>query len=313
LISKKVGDTDYRLSVIPLGGYVKLFGENPNDEVPPELEPYSFLHHSLWHRFLIVMAGPGFNLLFSILILFLIFSLSGIPYLTTEIGGTKPDSPAAAAGLQKGDRILTVNGQPVDRWEKLAALIRDNGERPLAMSLQRNGQELQVVITPKKMESTNIFGEKVSAVLIGVSAGDQMAVDEVDPITALSEGTAYTFRIAILTVQSLYKLVVRDIPINTLGGPIMIAQVAGKQAEQGVNYLIHFMAVLSVNLALLNLLPIPILDGGHIFFLLWEALRGKPVAVKHRELAQAMGMMFILALMVLVFYYDLLRLFTPQP
>ncbi len=313
LISKKIGDTDYRLSVIPLGGYVKLLGENPNDEVPPELEPYSFHHHPLWHRALIVMAGPGFNLLFTILVFFLVFSFSGIPYLTTEIGGVKADSPAQQAGLQKGDKILAINGAPVYRWDELASRIRAGGEQPLTLLLKRGDREWPVELIPKRMEATNIFGEKVSAVLIGVSAGDAMEVDRVNPFQALGEGVSYTFRIAGLTLQSIYKLLTRDIPINTLGGPILIAQVAGKQAEQGVSYLLHFMAILSVNLALLNLLPVPILDGGHLFFILWEVVRGKPVAVQHREMAQALGMMLILALMLLVFYQDLMRVFTPQP
>ncbi len=314
LISKKVGETDYRLSVIPLGGYVKLLGENPKDEVPPELQPYSFHHHPLWQRGLIVLAGPGFNMLFAMLALFLIFNLSGIPYLTTEIGGVKPDSPAAEAGLRQGDRIISIDGQPVQRWEELAAGIRARGEQTLVLVVKRGAEEFQVELVPRRMEATNIFGEKVFAYLIGVSAGEHMAVDKVAPAQALTQGAAYTIRIAGLTIQSIYKLLVRDIPINTLGGPILIAQVAGKQAEQGVSYLVHFMAMLSVNLALLNLLPIPILDGGHLVFILWEAVRGKPVALQHREMAQALGMMLLLALMVLVFYHDLLRVFTPyQP
>jgi len=312
LVSKKVGDTDYRLSVIPLGGYVKLLGENPTEAVPLELQPYSFHHHPLWHRTLIVLAGPGFNLLFAILALFLIFSFSGIPYLTTEIGGVKPDSPAAEAGLRPGDRIITLDGQAVQRWEDLAARIRAKGERPLIIGVKRGEEEFQVEIAPRRMEATNIFGEKVSTFLIGVSASEKMAVEEVSLEEALIQGGAYTFRIVGLTLQSIYKLLTRDIPINTLGGPILIAQVAGQQAAQGVTNLVHFMAMLSVNLALLNLLPIPILDGGHLVFILWEALRGKPVAVKHREMAQALGMMLILALMLLVFYHDLLRVFTPD-
>ena len=313
LLHKKIGDTDYRLSVIPLGGYVKLLGENPHDEVPPELEPYSFLHHPLWHRALIVMAGPAFNLLFAVLALFFIFSLTGIPYLTTEIGSVKADSPAAVAGLQKGDRVLAVDGQAVDRWDELSAQIRQGGERPLTLSLKRGEQDLKVQVVPKRMEATNIFGEKVSAILIGVSSAEHLAIEPVGPFRALREGAAYTYRLIGLTAQSIYKLATREIPVSTLGGPILIAQVAGKQAEQGVSYLVHFMAVLSVNLFLLNLLPIPILDGGHMVFILWEAVRGKPVAIKHREMAQALGMMLILALMLLVFYQDLMRLFSHQP
>lgn len=312
LVSKKIGETEYRLSVVPLGGYVKLFGENPEEEVPPGLEHRSFTHHPLWHRALIVLAGPGFNLLFCILALFLLFSVSGIPYVTTLVGEVKPDSPAALAGLQPGDRILNVDGTKVERWDELSTLIRQHGERPLTLTVKRGDEVAERQLTPKRMQATNIFGQQVSAVLIGIGSANDLVSEEVGVVTALGEGVSYTYRVVVLTVVSIYKLVIREIPVNTLGGPILIAQVAGQQAEMGVSYLLHFMAILSVNLALLNLLPIPILDGGYMVFILWEAIRGKPLAVKHREVAQAMGLMLILALMVLVFYQDVMRLLAPS-
>lgn len=312
LISKKIGETDYRLSVIPLGGYVKLLGENPKDEVPPELEPYSFMHHPLWHRFLIVLAGPAFNMFFAALAFFLIFSITGLPYLSTEVGGVKEGSPAALAGLKKGDLILEVGGARVERWEELSQKIREAGERPLAIKYRRDGQVFQVEVVPQRMETSDIFGSKVFAPLIGVMAPERVALEPVGPIRAFTEGATATYRLSVLTLQSLYKLLAREISLKNLGGPILIAQVAGKQAEMGVANLVHFMAVLSVNLAILNLLPVPILDGGHLFFFLIEAIRGRPVEVKHREMAQAVGLMLLLALMLLVFYQDLLRLFSPH-
>ncbi|MFA5110237.1 MAG: RIP metalloprotease RseP [Desulfobaccales bacterium] len=312
LLHKKVGDTDYRLSVVPLGGYVKLFGENPNDEVPPELEPVSFSHHSLWHRFVIVMAGPAFNLIFAALALFLVFTFSGIPYLTTEIGGVKEGSPAAHAGLEKGDKILSVAGQKVSRWEDLSRIIRQVGEQPLTLSVQRGDRVLEIRLTPERMETIDIFGSKVSAVIIGITSGEQPAIEQVGPVQALGAGMVYTGRLTWLTIESLYKLVTREVPLKNMGGPILIAQVAGKQAEMGAAALLQFMAALSVNLFLLNLLPIPILDGGHLFFFTLEAIRGKPIPVQHREMAQGLGLMLILALMILVFYQDILRLMTTQ-
>jgi regulator of sigma E protease len=312
LLHKKIGDTDYRLSVVPLGGYVKLFGENPKDEVPPELEPVSFSHHPLWHRFLIVLAGPAFNLLFAALALTLVFTFSGIPYLTTEIGGVKDASPAAQAGLQRGDQVLSVGGQAVNRWEYLSAKIRQNGEKPLNLSVRRGDRDFQVNVTPQRMETSDIFGGKVSAVIIGISPGDTPAVEHVGPIQALTFGVAYTGRLTWLTVESLYKLVAREVPLKSLGGPILIAQMAGKQAEMGLSYLVQFMAALSINLFLINLLPIPVLDGGHLFFFSLEAIRGKPLALQHREMAQGFGLMLILALMILVFYQDILRLVQVQ-
>jgi regulator of sigma E protease len=312
LLHKQIGETDYRLSVIPLGGYVKLFGENPKDEVPPELEPVSFSHHPLWHRFLIVMAGPSFNLIFAALALFLVFAFSGVPYLTTEIGGVKEGSPAAQAGLQKGDQILSVEGQSVQRWEDLSAKIRQSGEHPVTLSVRRGNRDFQATMTPQRMEATDIFGGKVAAVIIGITSGGQPAVEQVGPVRALTLGVLYTGRITWLTVESLYKLVAREVPLKSLGGPILIAQVAGQQAEMGVSYLVQFMAALSINLFLLNLLPIPVLDGGHLFFFAMEAIRGKPLPLPHREMAQGLGLMLLLALMILVFYQDILRLMHPQ-
>jgi regulator of sigma E protease len=312
LLHKQIGDTDYRLSVIPLGGYVKLFGENPKDEVPPELEPVSFSHHPLRHRFMIVMAGPVCNLIFAVLALFLVFAISGIPYLTTQIGGVKEDSPAARAGLTKDDRIMAVAGQAVNRWEELSQRIRAIGEQPLTLSVKRGDRVFEVRVTPQRMETTDIFGSKVSAVIIGITSGDQLAVEHVSPWQALGQGVVYTGRLTWLTVESLYKLVAREVPLKSIGGPILIAQVAGRQAEMGWTYLMQFMAALSVNLFLLNLLPIPILDGGHLFFFTLEAIRGKPLEIKHREMAQGLGLMLILALMILVFYQDILRLVHRQ-
>ncbi len=313
LLHKQIGETDYRLSVIPLGGYVKMLGENPNDEVPPELEHRSFQHHSLWHRFLIVLAGPAFNFFFAIIALFLVFTLAGIPYATTEIGEVTADAPAARAGLQKGDIILAVDGQKVKRWEELSRKIKNAGERPLTLEVKRGEKVWHLTVTPQRQEISDELGSKISAVIIGIRASTSFGVDRVGPLAALKEGTTYSLGIAWVTLESIYKLLAREVPLKTLAGPIFIAKIAGQQAEAGVTYLIHFMAVLSVNLAMLNLLPIPILDGGHLFFITWEAILGKPVPIKQREMAQALGLMLILGLMALVLYQDILRLFAPNP
>ncbi len=312
LISKQVGETDYRLSVVPLGGYVKLLGENPNDEVPPELMHRSFLHRPLWQRAAVVLAGPAFNFIFAFLALFAVFATTGLPYVPTDVGRIIQDSPAERAGLKSGDLIVAVDGTPVQRWEELSSQIRQHGGQTLDLAVQRDGRELDIKVTPERRESENLFGQKIMAYQIGVASSERLVSEHVGPVQALGEGMSYSLRIAALTLQSIYKLITREISVDTLGGPIMIAQVAGKQAEMGLSYLINFMAVLSVNLTLLNLLPIPVLDGGHLLFLFLEAVRGKPLAVKHREMAQAVGMMLILTLMVFVFYHDIMRLFATR-
>ena len=312
LISKQVGETDYRISVVPLGGYVKLLGENPNDEVPPELMHRSFLHRPLWQRAAVVLAGPAFNFIFAFLALFAVFATTGLPYVPTDVGRIIQDSPAERAGLKTGDLIVAVDGTPVKRWEELSSQIRQHGGQTLDLAVKRDGRELDIKVTPERRESENLFGQKIMAYQIGVASSERLVSEHVGPVQALGEGMSYSLRIAALTLQSIYKLITREISVDTLGGPIMIAQVAGKQAEMGLSYLINFMAVLSVNLTLLNLLPIPVLDGGHLLFLFLEAVRGKPLAVKHREMAQAVGMMLILTLMVFVFYHDIMRLFATR-
>jgi regulator of sigma E protease len=312
LLHKQVGETDYRISIIPLGGYVKLMGENPSEEIPPELESKSFSHRPLAQRSAIVAAGPLFNMLFAIIALSLVFTFAGIPYFNTEIGGVQPQSPAEEAGLQKGDLILSINDQPVQRWEELSKIIRTSGDKSLVIKFRRGTQAMQVNLKPRASETSNIFGEKVSAMLIGVSAPEKYEIEKIDPISAWGHGITYSYRILEVTVLSFAKLITQKVPLNTLGGPIMIAQVAGKQAEQGVSHLVHFMAVLSINLALLNILPIPMLDGGHLFFFILEAVRGKPIPIKHREIAQAIGLTLILTLMFFVFYQDILRLMGSQ-
>ena len=182
----------------------------------------------------------------------------------------------------------------------------------MTLSVRRGDRDFQVQVTPQRMETPDIFGAKVSAVIIGISSGDTPAVEHVGPIQALTLGVVYTGRLTWLTVESLYKLVAREVPLKSIGGPILIAQMAGKQAEMGVSYLVQFMAALSINLFLINLLPIPILDGGHLFFFTLEAILGKPLPLQHREMAQGFGLMLILALMILVFYQDILRLVQVQ-
>jgi len=311
LLHKRIGDTDYRLSVAPLGGYVKMLGENPGEQVPPELQPYSFMHHPLWHRILIVLAGPAFNLIFAFLVFFLVFAFSGIPYLTTVITEVEKTSPAAAAGLQPGDQVLELAGQPVERWEDLPPIIRKTGEHPLEVTLKRGQKIIKLNVTPRSQEIPDIFGGKSTAVIIGILNKQNLAVDKVGPGQAFLQGGAATWGVAYLTTLSLYKLVAGEAPLKGLGGPILIAQVAGQQAKVGAAALFQFMATLSVNLFLLNLLPIPILDGGHLFFCVLEAVRRKPVQIEHREIAQGVGLMLILALMILVFYQDILRLVNP--
>ncbi|GBD25001.1 Metalloprotease MmpA [bacterium HR30] len=308
LIGKKIGPTEYAISAIPLGGFVKMVGEDPDEEVVQADRSIAFQTQPLWKRFLIVFAGPFANLLFAFVAFSLVFSLYGarVPSDAPKVGNVVPDMPAAAAGVQPGDLVKAVDGKPVSTWEELSRTIRQSGPKPLTLQVERNGEQLELTVTPKEKEEKNLFGEVTGkAYLIGIERGlDKI---EVGPLGAIGMGAQQTVWWVVTIFTSLAKMIQGKIPASEIGGPILIAQAAGEQARLGLEYLLHFMAVISVNLGVLNLLPVPILDGGHLLFFLIEAIRRRPLDTRYREIAQQVGLILLLALMVFAFYNDIAR------
>lgn len=302
------GGTDYCLSLIPLGGYVKLLGENPNEPLSPKDIPYSFSHRPLKDRVLIVLAGPVANFVLAWILFSFVFLFQGRPYMLPAIGNIMPDSPAAEAGLKPGDLVLEIDGHPVKSWDEMAELIRQSEGKPLKLLVKRKDKTLELTVTPKLKEVTNIFGEKIKVPLIGITAAGDTAVEKLNPLMAVVEALVRVVVLIKLTLLAFVKLIERVLPLSTLGGPIFIAQLASKQAQQGIWPLAFFTGVLSVNLGVLNLLPIPVLDGGHLFFYAIEAIRGKPLSMRQREVAQQIGLALLITLMLVVFYNDILRL-----
>lgn len=310
LFGVKRGETEYLVSAIPLGGYVKLVGESDGDEVPEDQRGRSFSHKPVAVKMAVVAAGPLGNLLFAVLVFWIVF-LGGVPTLTPKIGNVLPDSPAARAGLKAGDVVLRIGGDAITTWEELAARIRQEGAaRELSMTVRRDGKEFTVTVTAEIREGKSIFGEKVMEPRIGIVAGQDIVRRKLGPVSALMRAGKETGKLVELTVMTVVKLVTRVLPSDTLGGPILIAQLAGDQARQGISPFAYFLGLLSVNLGILNLLPIPILDGGHILFFSIEALRRKPLSPQARALAQQVGLAIILMLTALVFYNDIARLVT---
>ena len=308
LIGKKVGETEYLISMIPLGGYVKLLGESHDEELSAEDEKRSFLKQPVSKRIAIVAAGPIFNFLLAILI-FTIVYMTGMPALTTYIGGVQEGSPAFEAGIKEGDVIVAINGQEISRWEKLAEDISKSGGNEIHISLKRNEQLLEVSLKPRLLKTQNIFGEEIASYKMGVSPSSQYAVTErMNPFMAFWTGIKQTWFISKLTVLSVVKIFEGVISPKTLGGPILIAQIAGTQAREGIVPFVFFMALLSINLAILNLFPIPILDGGHLLFFFIEIITGKEINIKWRETAQQIGFVILVILMVFVFIMDIERL-----
>ena len=304
---KKKGETEYALSAFPLGGYVKMVGEDPEEEVKAVDLERSFAHKSLLKRTAIVAAGPGFNLLLAVFLLMVVFLFYGVPVLSNLVGAVEPESPAAQAGIQKGDRIVAVDGQAVTAWDDLSSAIKQSGGQPLALRVQRGGQELAMTVQPKKREVKNIFGELKEDWMIGI--GSQVSIEKGDPGLAVSRAFVQTYEYSKLTLIGLYKMITREVSPRNLGGPILIAQLAGQQAQEGIGSFLAFLAVLSINLGILNLLPVPVLDGGHLFFFAVEAIIGRPVSLKYREKAQQIGIFLLLLLMIFAFANDIFRLF----
>jgi regulator of sigma E protease len=336
LIGKKIGETEYLLSAFPLGGYVKMFGEGgfieggeqdprPEDESAPTdatAEPVlreltddekarSFAHKPVLARIAIVMAGPVFNLLFAWLI-FIVLCMMGVPTVTTKIGEALKYKPAARAGMQKGDVITGINNKPINHWDQIAEGVAASKGQPLTLSVKRDSQDISFTITPEPRISKNLFGEKISGYAIGVASAGEVVTEYFNPIQAVIKGTGQTWKVIDLTFMSLVKMVQRVVPMDSVGGPIMIAKMAGEQASAGIAPFLAFMALLSVNLGVLNLLPVPVLDGGHLLFYFMEFIFRRPVPQKFREYAQQIGMVLLLGLMALAFYNDIIRYFVTR-
>ena len=302
------GETEYLISAIPLGGYVKLVGENNAEEIPPEQKEKAFYRKPVWVKMAVVAAGPIGNLLFAFIVFWGIF-MGGVPALTPKIGDVMPDTPAARAGLQAGDTVVRIGERNVTTWDELAAGIRESGAgKELPLIVRRGEEEIRVTVTPEIREGRTIFGEKVDGPKIGVVASKEIIQRKVNPVAAIGHAAQETWRVIHLTVLTVVKLLMRVLPSDMLGGPILIAQMAGDQARAGISPFLYFLGLLSVNLGILNLLPIPILDGGHLVFFLIEALRRKPLSPQSRMVAQQVGLALILMLTALVFYNDIARL-----
>ena len=308
LIGKKVGETEYMISLVPLGGYVKLLGESDTDDVSPVDERRSFVKQHVLKKIAIVIAGPLFNFLFAVLAFSVIYMV-GVPSLTTEIGSIQAGSPAEAAGIRPGDTVVAIDGRAVVRWGELAETVAASKGRELVVRIQRDGALQDLRVKPEMTRGKSIFGEDMDTWRIGVGASKNTFVDRQNPFRALWSGIEQTWNITELTVISIVKMVQGIVSPDSLGGPIAIAQMAGAHVKKGIMNFVFFMALLSINLAVLNLFPIPVLDGGHLLFFLIELVTGKEVNIRWRERAQQVGFFILVMLMIFVFYNDIMRIF----
>jgi len=299
VIGKKIGETEYLLSAIPLGGYVKMLGEEPDDQLDESERKRSYKNQPIFKRASIVFAGPCFNFLTAVVIFFFVF-LIGIPVLMPIIGEVLDNSPASKAMIQKGDRIIEINGKPVEKWTDMTEVIHGSANKPISLKIQRDSTFTIISITPESKKTKDIFGEEKEIGLIGVKPSGEIFTVSEDVFTSAKNAILRTLEITSLTVIGIIKLIQRIIPADTIGGPIMIFSLAERQAEAGA-------------LSFFNLLPIPVLDGGHLLFMAIEAVRGKPLSDKTILIAHKIGWVFLLSLMAFAIYNDIFRLISGTP
>jgi regulator of sigma E protease len=298
------------ISPIPLGGYVKLLGENKEEEIEDSLKKFSFQNKSAFQKILIVAGGPLFNFIFAALVFGILF-IKGVPILQPYVGEVQKNFPAQKAGIKKGDKILSINGIEINSWDKLSKIVMSSKGNILNITVLRQKKVLQFKLKPKTKKIKNIFGEEKERYFIGIIADtNKFVIKHYNPIEAIIKGFSETYKWIKLTILSIVKIFERVIPLKTLGGPILIGKIAGEQAKEGIGNFLFFLAVISVNLGVLNLFPIPILDGGHIVIITIESLLRREIDIKKLEFIQKLGLSFLILLMGIAFYNDILRLLS---
>ena len=310
ILTKVRGRTEYCLSAIPLGGYVKMVGEEPGASVSPEDEKYSFNHKNLWRKSLIVAAGPTANFMLALFLFYLLFQFAGLYVYPPTVGRVLDGMPAKESGLRAGDIIKQINGQDITSFEQIAVIISKSDGSPLDIVIQRANDFVGVKVTPVSGDTEDEFGDATERYVIGIEGNGELIHQRFNPFEAFWEAIKATANVTRLTLLSIGKMITGSLSAKNLGGPLMIAQLAGQEAKAGIVDFLGFIALLSVNLGIINLFPIPVLDGGHLLFFLIEGVSGKSVSDGVREIFIRFGAAVLIALMIFVFYNDILRLFS---
>jgi regulator of sigma E protease len=306
--------TRWKFSALPLGGYVKMFGDSNIMSLPdgserpmtPAEAAVSFHHKSLGRRAMVAAAGPLANFAFAIVVFAALFGTYGQQFSSTEVGEVFPNSAAATAGLQAGDRILSINGQPIRRFEDIATTVQMGLGAPLTLSVERAGAMVQIAAQPTVKEETDIFGSVHRIGLLGIRSVGPGPVVHYGPLTAVGAAVEETWRVTAGTMQALWQIVNGSRPVNELGGVIRIAKMSGDVTSMSLLAAVSLGALLSINLGLINLFPIPMLDGGHLVFYAIEAVRGRPLGARAQEWGFRVGLAFVLALFLLATRNDLM-------
>ncbi len=296
--------TEYALSLLPFGGYVKLAGES--EETPGPMRSWEYRARSVGERALIVLAGPGINYLLAFLLFFVVFTV-GAPTAMTKVGRVLEGYPAAEAGVQTGDRILEVGGRPVTSWEEMTRAIQGQ-TGPFPMVVERAGRRFTREVEPRVGERRSWLGGVRRTGMVGITPSDEVEIRRYPPGEALSKSAAQIGFLTRVTLLALWNILTGALSLKeTITGPIGIFVITSSVAEQGIRSLLQLIAVLSTSIGLFNLLPIPVLDGGHLAFLAAERFRGRPVSIRAQEAMTRTGLVFLLLLLAVVTYNDLVK------
>ncbi len=307
--------TRWKIGLLPFGGYVKMFGDSnvtstPDGKSRPltlEEQKVSFLHKRLGQRVAIILAGPLANFLLAIVLFAGLFSTVGQPFSAPVVGEVEEGSAAAAGGLQPGDRILSMNGRGIERFEDIQRIVQLGLGEPLTIVVERATAEVTLFATPKVIERTDRFGNKYTVGQLGIRSSGRDYVRH-DPFTAVWRAAETTFNFTAMTLKAVGQMITGTRTTKELRGPLGIAQLSGQVAEGGIGSIVFFIGWLSVILGLVNLFPIPILDGGHLLFYAIEAVRGKPLGERAQEYGFRIGLALVLVLMLFATWNDLVHL-----
>ena len=302
--------TRWKVAWLPLGGYVKFVGDmspasNPADvaDVPAELRGRAFQFRPVWQRFLVVLAGPAANFLLAIVIFAIFFMTLGAPR-TNVVGAILPNTPAAEAGLHVGDKILSVAGRDTPNFDDIRSVVMLRPNETVAIKIERGGQTSQIQVRLKSDTETDPFGQRFQRGLLGVYPTTGV-LEPLPFYKAIPEAGSYTLLITRSMIDGLAQIVSGERGTQDLGGPVKIAQIAGQQAALGALPFVQLLALFSINLGFINLLPVPLLDGGHLFFYAVEAIRRRPLSARAIDWAFRGGLALILALVVFTTINDL--------
>jgi len=310
LYSRMIGKTEWSISAIPLGGYVKMKGQDDADPTKISYDEDSYNVKRPWQRIIILLAGPFANFLLAFILYFAIANL-GVPKLLPYIGQVGTDTPAMKAGLLKDDKLLQVNGNPITYWENIGQAINE-AKGDITLVIERNQTLVNLQLTPQVIDDKNVFGEKITKRIIGISPSGKQTTVYFGLIDSIDYAWDETKKASLMIVESVQKLITGVVGTDKLGGIITIVDVTSQASSAGILALFFFTALISVNLGVLNLLPIPALDGGHIMFNLYEMLTGKIASDKAMMYITMVGWAMLISLMLLGLYNDINRLWGGQ-